>query len=162
MIEWQKELVNLDDLSAKAAIDFWNNLTPGWTINSVGEANINIWVKKFGLSETLESMKICRDQYLYDERNVITKTSIDKAINYIPRVAKSRAYSSLRPHVSELFYIRGILKNRLPYVEDDAIRLLRQAYDLGVSIDAMKQLAYDAGNYNYFKFEMEHLIQNKK
>lgn len=51
----------------------------------------------------------------------------------------------------ELFYIRGILRNKCNYFVDyEALKYLENAYDDGVPIDALRTMAYGVRNWTHF------------
>lgn len=158
MLQWQRELAGLDDFSLDSAVEFWDNLTPDWHLSEDGKNDLKKCLQKYGLSETLESMRICQRQYLYDSRGAITPETIHKAFNYIPRVASARKLGQSKPYMKDLNYIRGILRNRGLYVGYDAIKYLEDAYKVGISIDDLKEIAIDANNWTEWLQTMEVVI----
>jgi hypothetical protein len=61
--------------------------------------------------------------------------------------------------MEELYSIRGILRNRLPYVNAGfALGLLRKSVKLGAPIDALKEIAREATYWTNWRMSMEAYI----
>lgn len=159
MVEWNKELASLDELSTKAAVEYWNEMiAPSFSLNDNGIAGIKELVSKYGIKEVLECMRICQRQYLYDQSGKITLETIAHAFNYIAKVAKVRRTSKDNPYIGDLYYIRGILRNRFYDVDYDAMKLLKKAYSVGASIDTLKQIAIEENSYSDWLDQMAAIV----
>jgi hypothetical protein len=68
-------------------------------------------------------------------------------------------YSS--PKLRSLYYIRGILRNRLYYMNEDvALRLLLMAVNRKVDIEELKELALWTKNWTEWRVNMEEIIRD--
>jgi hypothetical protein len=147
MVEWREELENLEDDQIKHVDRKLNEITAS-SLNSKGWENFREHIRKFGFDEISESTRIALNQY-YDG----TKESLDKAIKYVPRIAARRVRDQVEPYMKTLYYIRGILRNRLTYCNDErAIRALREAHvDAEATLDDLKEIALDVKNWTEFR-----------
>jgi len=157
MVEWQRGLIDISEEEATAAIDFVNDLMGIYSLNDHGESDLKKTVKKYGLAEVLESARLAADQYLEpDAENVYTSDSVDKMIAYIPRICNTRRREKAKPYLNQLYYIRGIIRNRFNYHNDwAALDLLEKAYLQGEDIDDLKQLAIECTNWSQWRNLME-------
>lgn len=165
LMEWHKSLIDLEGQVVTEIADLWLELTGGWTPNDAGMADLKKWSKKFGLNELIEAMRISTDQYLeFDEdivnsdtskpndQPVATKDTAQKAWNYIPRICTIRKLSQGDPHLQRLYYIRGILRNRLNYLsEHQAIEVMRDAISAGIDINDIEAEAKITTSWTAFR-----------
>ena len=158
MMEWQRELSNLDEEATVNATNFFEELLDyDRDVSPKGYAMVREWVKKFGLAEVLASMRISVDQYLKrDEKREINMDSLVKAWEYIPRICAMRKRTAGQEYKRDLYYIRGILNKRLRYVNDyKAIQIMDKAYKAGVAIEDMKDIARNVTSWSQFQEDIE-------
>ena len=83
----------------------------------------------------LEAMDIARDTYAA----TLCRESVILAWGKVGGICANRA---LPPDESRLFYIRGILRNRMAYMSEwKAMSILRDALKAGVSVEDMEHAA---------------------
>ncbi len=62
----------------------------------------------------------------------------------------------------EMYYIRGILRNRMSYVNDGMVMsLLGEAVDAGADIQKLKQLATEVRSWTKWRETLEDFIESK-
>jgi hypothetical protein len=159
-LDWQRSLLEEDEFTITELADFWTDLVPGFLLNEHGLQNLRKWVTKYSVTEVIEAMKTATTQYLKyedaDRPTIPTKTSVEHAIDYIPRICSVMAASKEKPHLQRLFYIRGILRKRLSYVNERAlIQFMERTLKSGVPVEAIESLAKEARNWTVFKETME-------
>lgn len=103
MIEWKEELENFENEQVKEIEAILET-----TFTEYGSQNIKKHIKRFGFNEVYDSTKISFSQY-YEEDD---PKSIEKVVNYIPKICGVRSKSKSNPMVNEHYYIRAILRNR--------------------------------------------------
>lgn len=162
MLEWQRELVDIDGQAVAELAEFWGDLVDGYTLNETGLKNLRKWVRRFGLNEVIEAIKDSTCQYLEyaigEERH--TQESVDKSFDYIPRICKQKQKQRERPYLKDLYYIRGIVRNRCSYcVEWECLDALEAVHLQGVSIDELKTVALTADNYRDWLAETQALAE---
>lgn len=155
MVEWRNSLNDLLEQQIDAIEKPLKDKT-GYSFNEHGRIELAKSIKKIGFSYLLEAAHTCANQYLEpDEEGGYKTASIDKAFSMIDRVAYVQKQKQENPEVSELYYIRGILKNRFSgwyqNLEWQTIDWLKHALSEGVSIDALKNIAKQSKNWTHFR-----------
>lgn len=149
MMEWRKELMNLQYDTVRSIADHFESVT-GASINDTGMNDVKKWVKKYEFPTLLEAIERAASQY----------DDLEKAFTMVPRIAYYIEHP-LKDWEQDLFYIRGIARNKCSNYFDNAkaIILLKEAYKLGVSIDELKDVAYNTRNWTDFRNEIEDYIE---
>lgn len=149
MAKWQMELIDIEKQEAEKIIEIINK-----RFNkdfSISDQNINEFSKiinKYGFSEALEGTIIAIEKY-GDSTNF-------KSITGICHTKKS---DKEKPYLKDLYYIRGILRNRLTYLNgNECINLMEHALYTGTDIEDLKIIAKECNSYTQWKNQVEGLI----
>lgn len=138
MVEWRKGLKELDQTTVDIFCDEFLNLT-GFEVNDVGQSKVRKWIKKYSMATLFEALDKSYNQY--DE--------IEKVFEMVPRIAYYIDNPDKRVN-PELFYIKGILKNRLTYFDErKAMYWLKEA-EKYCEIEDLKELAEIVKNWAEF------------
>lgn len=164
LMEWQKGLLDLDSDIVNGLHDLWKQLAPGYQLSQTGLTEIKKWVKRWDLMEIADAMRVSTDQYLRYE--VVsegeprpTAESVTKAFDYVPRIIANKKTMADKPYLKDLYYIRGILKNRLSYCNPQkALEYLEDAYNADVPINELTDLAKTVRNWTLFVAGITDLI----
>jgi len=163
MVEWHKSLANLDQQCIAAASEFWSELTPQYHLNEHGLRALKSCLRRFGLNETLEAMRLSTDQYLeYDaDADKSTQESVEKAWQYVEKICASRKKQRKKPYLKDLYYARGILKNRGVCHKGSrrwyqVIQVMEQAIQTGLATEDIQELAKVAENWAGFQESLTH------
>ena len=79
-----------------------------------------------------------------------------EAFNSIGRICGVMKAAEKDPGIERLFYIRGILRRRLSYVNDKhCIVLLKDARDGGIAIDWLEELSKQVTSWTQFRLSVE-------
>lgn len=158
MLAWRDGLRNLDDAALAAAVDAWNEVIVGYSLNETGEMNMRKLVSKFGLPVVLDAIPVCRQYLKYDADGKLTHDSVSAAFLKIGGVARMSTQPDWK---RELYYIRGIARNRYNYVNQNrCMELLEQAYEFGADIETLKKIALSERNWTGWQQEMLDLIDS--
>ncbi|MHB1416974.1 MAG: HNH endonuclease [Chloroflexota bacterium] len=134
MLEWQKGLRDLDGLALDKASELWSEPVPGYHLSENGLSDLGKTIRRFGLGETLAAMRASSEHYLEFSGGGPTNESVEKAFDYIARIAAARQRDAGKPYMRELYCIRGIVRNRCAYFDpDQALELLEEALGAGVT-----------------------------
>jgi hypothetical protein len=77
----------------------------------------------------------------------------------MPRIAKVRKASEGKPYLRQLFYIRGILRNRLSYINERALmNLMETAVVNGADVDSIEALAKRVSSWTAFRNALEDFL----
>jgi hypothetical protein len=161
MLEWQKGLSEITSEEVDKISEFWDGLTPGWSLNENGKENVRKLIKKFGIPEVLESMKIAANYYIKISGGEAIENSASIAFDKIGGICANRKTDKTNPEEAMFYYIRGIVRKRLYCNDMQAIILIRKAYKNGHSIEQMKHLASVAPTRSSWRDEMEYLAGEK-
>lgn len=168
MMEWRKELLNLKEQEVNAVADYFSKLT-NYCLTDHGWAKVRKWLEKYSLKEILNAVERSASQYLErDEEGKPTPDSAGKVFDYIPKICSCNRLTAEKPHIKELFYIRGILRNRLNYVNERlALQWLEGLYYLLAddldsvdqrAIDEIKRVALSVRNWTEFRTYCEDML----
>jgi len=162
LIEWREGLANLeDDVVAKLAMR-WGSLCEGAvTLTPTGMDHLRRFIKQHGIELVMQAMQ--ESLLTYGRRegddHQYTKESLDTAFGAIGRVAKVLSQSKTKPYLKRLFYIRGILRNRLDYINEYMLMdLMEDAVAHGIDLDWMESFAKRASSWTQFKNSIEDFI----
>lgn len=160
MIQWQQGLKGVKDTLVNELKESWESMAPGYLISETGMKSIRKWNREFEYQEVLEAMQIAADQYLEFNGDKVNRHSWSIAYGKIGGILRTRKASLEKPYLQDLFYIRGILKNRIRGSFDiaGAMVLLEEGYEKGVTIDQMKRLAVTCYYDDDFIDGMEELM----
>lgn len=157
MLEWQHSLETLEEEKVEELAKYWNEFITPFTLNDKGKEYIRKALKKYEVAEVLEAMRSSAKQYLKrdPDGDLVTETN-SKALDYIARICACQRRQAGKPYLKDLYYIRGILRNRMSYCNDwMSISLLEKAYKNGYDLDDLKQLAIEARNWTEWRTTIE-------
>jgi hypothetical protein len=160
LADWRESLQDLQGDQVDALAKYFGNYT-GYSVNEHGRAEIRRWITRYNMSELYDAIDASVSQYLRVDKDggKHTQDSVEKAFSYIEKIAAVRKNTKDKPYLRDLFYIRGILRNRLNYVNDVvALRLLEDAYLNGVSIEHLRRISLDVKHWTEFRTIMEETL----
>lgn len=145
MVEWKKELQNLENEQVEAIEEYFNSVTTsGFTTE--GRTNIQKLIKKYGFEEVLESSIASLNQYFDGESD-----SVSKSFNYISKICNMRMKQRSDPWLKDKLYIRGILKNRIRIHDPERLtKALDSIVQWEVDVDLLKDYAKECTDWNDF------------
>lgn len=161
MMEWQRSLVGIEADATEQAAQFWNELT-GFTLTDQGKRKLKRNIKKFGLNEVLEAMRISSESYLaYDKDGEATAESVEIAIKKVGAICSVKEAAKTNPHLRDTLYIRAIIRNQLAYInESEAREWLEAAFSWDdVETERLKSIARSAGSWTNWKTRMSEYIR---
>jgi hypothetical protein len=165
MMQWREGLRDLDQDAVDRLADYWNEHTPSWSVNDHGKRSIKKWLQTFGLEEICTAMDASATSYLeFDTENKVTSESVGLAFGKVVGICRVNKASEKEPDLKQLYYIRGILRNRIPgYFNDSmALQYLRNARSWEVEIEDLNAMARGVKNWTGFTSAIVGLILEKK
>lgn len=158
MIEWRESLNNLDDDIAQKIADYFAGQA-NCDVNETGLKKIKQWTKKFTYQQILEAVELSVNQYVKKGTNDET----NKAFDMVPRIcAAKKRQTETGEDLSHLYYIRGILRNRVYCNDQVAIQLLKEANELCIAESELKEIALTSANWTEWRETMQELIGSTK
>ena len=159
MFQWQKGLLDLDDQVITQLVDYWSEQVPGFSLNENGIKGLKRLKRKFELDEIMNAIKIATEQYLEYVDDEPTKESVELAWKKVGGICTIRRREKENPSEQRLYYIRGILRNRLSYVNEwMALQLLREALNANASLESLEAHAKSVRNWTAWRTEIEDFI----
>lgn len=164
MMEWQKGLVELDNYLVEQIAEFWSELVKPYSLTEQGLKSLKKLLRQNNAEELMEAMRIAVQQYVkYDENDEITEESISYAWSKIGGICKTKKMEHIKPYLKDLYYIRGILRKRLNYVNDHLVlKLLEEAYNYGADVEKLKDHACQVRTWTQWRQEIESFVKNEK
>lgn len=130
-------------------------------LNDNGKRSLEKLLKKFSHEQVMEAMRISVKQYIELNDGKPTQESVEKAWDKVGGICALKKYDGTNPEMKEIYYIRGILRNRLSYVNEGlALGLLRKSVRLGAPIEALKEFALEVKNWTNWRASMEAYIEH--
>ncbi|MAF04392.1 HNH endonuclease [Herbaspirillum sp.] len=151
MLAWRDGMRDIDGVAFAAASEAWHKLVPGYSLNDHGEKQLKKVIEKFGLQKVLTAIDTCAN-YLEEGDGKFTHESVALAFSKIGGICRMASEPDWK---RDLYYIRGIARNRFTYVNQvECLRLLEEGYHAGLEISEMKSITLNARNWTAWHQEM--------
>lgn len=161
MIRWREGLKDLHDAAAEGAFEAWDEAVAPMGLNDYGRAELKKLVKKFGLPIVFQAIDKSTTQYLKWDADGPTLESVNAAFRKIGGICHYIANPDKKSS-SASFYIRGILRNRLSYVnEKQCLVLLKIAEGLGMDMEQAKEHAKSVSNWTEWRTDIQEFIDSE-
>lgn len=157
MISWRDDLQSFNNDVADIVIEKINELMKPFTVNDNGKRIVSKWIKKFQISEILDAIEFSAEKKI--NGMAVTSDMADQFFNYIPKIATIRRKP---PEEQKLFYVRGILRNRIYVNENHVMNLIRGWVHFGGDIDELIEIAKNIPNWSSFRMLVESTIEENK
>jgi transcriptional regulator with XRE-family HTH domain len=144
---------------------YWEVYTPSWSVNENGRRTLHKWLRTYSLEELIHGMDVAATQYLRtDADGRITGDSWEIAFFKIQGVCRTERALKDEPDLRELYYIRGILKNKCAgyFDKPQALKNLRIARSWGISVNELNEIALQTQNWNHFIKLLSNAIEERR
>lgn len=165
MMEWRKGLRSIKDEALDSVSSYWTHYTPNYGLSEHGRSKLSKLLQKFSIEEVCAAIDVAARSYLkYDANEAVTKESVNDAFNRIGGICRVNKASIKDPDIKDLFYIRGILRNRIPGYFDQvrALDMLKAARSWGVEIDDLRDIAVSVKNWSQLREQIVNAIEKRK
>lgn len=153
MMAWRNGLKGMDDDQIAVLRGAWAEGTPGWSLNASGEKELRALFKKYGLEKVLDAIETSVEQYIrVGDDGKITAESVGNAWLKIGGILHMKSMPDAQ---RDLYYVKGILRNRGLYVPVNIIQMLKAALANGVDIEEIKSSAKTLKNWTQFRAWLE-------
>lgn len=155
LLQWRNEVSEIIDNEIDAIESIFKD-SANCNFNPPGKYIIKKLIKRYGFEEVLDATDKSLSKY-YDAR--IPKSE-EKAFDYISRICETKKRIKNNPELKDLYYIRGIARNRFNYLnEKKTIIWLTKLFNYGVSIDTLKNISLNAKNWTQFRTILENKLE---
>ena len=123
---------------------YWEAYTPGWSVNQNGRRRLLEWLRTYSLEELTYGMDVAAGHYLRrDDQGRVIPESWEIAFWKIRGVCRTERALKDEPDLRDLYYIRGILKNKCVRYFDNvqALKGLKAARSWGIPIAELRDIA---------------------
>jgi len=157
MIKWRE---GLKDIQAEA-LDYlhttWSEVT-GYGLTETGLKDLKKLTRKHSMKDIADAMETAAEVYLrYDDDGKVTHESVNLAFRKIPGVLRVRSEPQ---EMRDLYYIRGICRNRFAYVNEvECLRILKEAAENGGDVEDMKAIAKEERNWTNWTYAMSEYLE---
>lgn len=144
MLQWRDELSNFDEEIIDVLVERLEAYMPGNSINDHGRSTIKKWIKKFDVSEILDAAQIASSK---------VEESASSFFSAIPKICQMKRLPEADQRIR---YARGILRNRLSYLNENmALSLMTEAVYLGVDVEWLVEFSKTVRTWSAFRQELE-------
>ena len=121
----------------------------GRSLTNRGKSVVDKWLSRFSYHQLEVAFETAMDQYYDDSDEDSELRTWKKVWDSIPKIAhiNQRGYNDEQ---KRLFYIRGILRNRVQIDEAEAIKLLFDMYEADVHVEDIESLAKRVTSWEQF------------
>jgi len=142
MFRWKKELIKQKDYALKETESILMDIVGGnKCLTESGKNTLAQYLLKFTSIEIIDAFHI---MFLK------TKT-FEESFKKIPNIINAQKLNQTKPYMKDLFYIRGIIRNRFNYPDKYNLYHLEKMLLSGISAQEMMFVAKKVSNwYNFF------------
>ena len=166
MMAWMEGLRDLKDGVVDRVSEYWHQLAPGFTVNENGRNCLHKWLRTFTVEALCHAMNVASEQYLkFTDDGTVTSDSWAEAFDKIPGICRVEHASNDDPDLKDVYYIRGIIRNRLVgrhFNSVQALEWLQAARSWGVPLDELRAIAKRASSWTQFRDGVSTAIEEQK
>lgn len=158
MLEWEKELLQIDEEHVNMVADFWTELAPGVHLNERGISGLRETLRKHGTQNVIEAMKDAAASLTRGEDGDVEIDAAQVAWGKVAKFASVHAARDKEPFLRQALYIRGIVRNRCGYCNQrQALNIILAALNSGYDEGLVRQIACDHDVWTRWREAMEDL-----
>jgi len=165
MMAWKEGLRDIAQDAVEKVSVYWVTAAPGFSPTANGKKKIRLWLRRYSLDEVLKAMDIAADQYLvFETPERVSQDSWEEAFSKVPRICQVERDSRDDPDLKELFYIRGIVRNKCDryFNATDCMVWLRAARSWDIPIRELRSIALETRYYSHFTDLISKAIDERK
>lgn len=158
LLDWQRSLGDLEQKAVEEIAAYWAELIPPYSLTEHGKGGLRKTLAKFGVEEVMSAMRTAVRTYVVREDKQPTAESVEVAWKKVRGICSIERASQTKPYLRRLFYIRGILRNRLSYLNEPmALQLLERAAVAGYDLDYLEAHAKEVRNWTQWRDDLEQM-----
>lgn len=159
MLRWRDGLKALKVDQEEVVREKFSEVVPGFRLKDDNKS-LKEWLRKYELTSILDAMELAAEKYVRTDSD--GQTTRESAEEVIKKTGGILRIESLGPDRKRLYYIRGILRNRLSYVAPDVLTTMERALDRGVLVDDIEYAAKTERNWSDFRDWLYEAIQEQE
>lgn len=147
LLQWRDSLQTLEEDVIDRVSEVFR--VGGFLPSREGRADIKRWLKRYTPEEIIRAASDAFDTYgVWVDDEKLTLESWQQAFMRTPGVARVQKEEASRPYYRQLFYIRGIIRNKTDCLVD--IDYLEATILAGADLEKLTQLARKSNRINQF------------
>lgn len=162
MLQWREGLKDFDEQVTQRVFDYWNEQISPCCLAASGEQRLRDIVKKIGMEKAFEAIDEATSSIKRDSEGKPIFETVNQAFDKMERIGKAMHAEKKKPGERERRYIRGILRNRLNYVNERVLQVIKEGQEAGLDIDDIKELAITTHSWTHFRQTLEEWITEEK
>lgn len=148
LLEWRNGLKASTTMEVDVVCEAFDERTPGWSLNEKGRLEAKKLLRKHDLNDILDAIDVAADNYLKkNAEGAITSESVGVAWKKIGGIL---ALQSMSEDQRRLYYVQGILRNRVDHLPFDLIDRLKFGLERGVGVEDMVLQAKRCRSWSQF------------
>lgn len=152
MAEWQKWLLEQEELAVDIISNHMYSLM-NRHYTEYGRKGLRLLLKKYTIAQICEAVELSQKYLIPDGEGGYTHESLEKASSKIPGICRNRLIEKNDPQIGEIFYIAGIIYNRMRVYKRVSIPVIKELRDCGYDLNTIKEMACNHNNYDEFLSE---------
>ncbi len=120
MAEWQRGLVDINELATKECAAIWARIAQPYVLNEAGLVVVRKLIHKFGVGEVMAAIAVSA-KYLEVSGETYTKESAELALSKLGGICVVQRRQQEDPELHEVYKIRAMLMSRIPTLEPWAV-----------------------------------------
>lgn len=161
--QWHLSLLDVESEGVSQLERLWFSsvmLDDGFSLTDEAKDELRKLARRFGYEPVCRAV-VCAAARFLRNSSVEDQEARNQAFWSIGKICAAERADAKDPGISRLFYIRGILRNRCPVLNDrTCIALLKEARAVGVSVEWMEELAKVASCWTQFRSPVDQEIQS--
>lgn len=155
MLQWRESMKLIKDDEAEIVASAWNTATEFHSsLNEKGKDGAKKLISKYGISAVLDAIEIAKASYI-SRIDWVNENSNEHAGEAWYKIGGICRVNSKPEGEKRLYYIRGILRNRVAYVNESVVmRIMKNALDAGVDVNDIELSAKQCRNWSAFTQEL--------
>jgi len=155
MIEWQNELLDLDNVVVSSVAQVWNKLA-GTEISKYGLAKISLLLKKYSYEDLINAIQIACKQYL-------GKKDSNEIFNSLEGICYNKKIEEKDPVAAAKNHIKNTLQRNLGYFNyKTGMKLINDAIDFGATTGSLLEFAKSVKSWTQFRDGVQTFIEQQK
>ncbi len=160
ILAWRDGLLNQEDDEIAALADRISRKSQ-FSPNDNGRRDIRRWLSKYSLAEIVTAIDISFSTYLtFTSDGNASVESWNEAFNKVGGIISVRRTEVEKPYIRDLFYIRGILRNRVRVDEKTVMAILEDAVVSGVDAETIKAISKEARSWRGFCRVLDDIVSD--
>lgn len=158
MLKWRESMKSIEDDYADAIVKEINEYSTTSAINENGKKSVKSWLKKYSFNEIIEAIEKSANTKFLD-RDLNDGENFSDFIDSIPKLC---GYNKIPEDKKKIFYIKGILRNRVHLNERVFHIITDKAVKLGACLDGIQDVAKEVSSWSQYKNALQSFIDDRE